>query len=82
MTTKYNQELTDHRNTKNQSEMYKRKKAKYIKEYIQYKIAEIDKMPVGMQLNSLKISHDNHLLDQEIEKIKKEFIEFINERGK
>ena len=66
MTIKYNQELTDHRNTKNQSEMYQRKKAK----------------PVDITLDELKISHHNNLYDQQIEMIKKEFKECINERGK
>ena len=70
MTTKYNQELTDHRNTKNQSEMYERKKAKPVE------------LPVGIQVTELKMSHDNHLYDQQIEMIKKELKELINERGK
>ena len=71
MTIKYNQELTDHRNTKNQSEMYQRRKAKQPVE-----------LPVGIQVTELKMSHDNHLYDQQIEMIKKELKELINERGK
>ena len=51
MTIKYNQELTDHRNTKNQSEMYQRKKAK----------------PVDITLEELKMSHDNHYTDHQIQ---------------
>ena len=66
MTTKYNQELTDHRNTKNQSEMYERKKAK----------------PVDITLEELKVSHKNHDIDRQNKMVKKEFIELINERGK
>ena len=65
MTTKYNQELTDHRNTKNQSEMYERKKAK----------------PVDITLEELKISHKNHDIDRQNEMIKEELKEFINGRG-
>ena len=71
MVNKYNQELTDHRNTKNQSEMYERRKAKQPVE-----------LPVGIQVTELKMSHDNHLYDQQIEMIKKELKELINERGK
>ena len=71
MVNKYNQELTDHRNTKNQSEMYQRRKAKQPVE-----------LPVGIQVTELKMSHDNHLYDQQIEMIKKELKELINERGK
>ena len=67
MTTKYNQELTDHRNTKNQSEMYQRRKAK---------------QPVDITLDELKMSHDNHYIDQQIEMIKKELKECINEKSK
>jgi len=70
MVNKYNQELTDHRNTKNQSEMYQRRKAKPVE------------LPVGIQVTELKMSHDNHLYDQQIEMIKEELKEFINERGK
>ena len=50
MTIKYNQELTDHRNTKNQSEMYKRKKAKPVE------------LPVGIQVTELKVSHHLSLI--------------------
>ena len=66
MTTKYNQELTDHRNTKNQSEMYQRKKAK---------------QPVDFTLDELKMSHHNHYIDHQNEMIKEELEEFINGRG-
>jgi len=55
MVNKYNQELTDHRNTKNQSEMYQRRKAKQPVE-----------LPVGIQVTELKMSHDNHLLESKI----------------
>ena len=70
MTTKYNQELTNHRNTKNQSEMYEHKKAKPVE------------LPVGIQVSELKMSHDNDLYDKQIEMIKEELKELINERGK
>ena len=63
MTIKYNQELTDHRNTKNQSEMYERKKAK----------------PVDITLEELKISHKNHDIDRQNEMIKEELKEFIKD---
>ena len=38
--------------------------------------------PVDITLDELKISHHNNLYDQQIEMIKKEFKECINERGK
>ena len=67
MTIIYNLELTDHRNTKNQSEMYKRRKTK---------------QPVDITLDELKMSHDNHYIDHQNEMVKKELKELINERGK
>jgi len=70
MTTKYNQELTDHRNTKNQSEMYQRRKAKPVE------------LPVGIQVTELKMSHDNHYTDHQNEMIKEELEECINEKSK
>ena len=76
MTIKYNQELTDHRNTKNQSEMYERKKDTWKDSELPIKIQESNGN------HELKISHDNHLYDQQIEMIKEELKEFINERGK
>ena len=76
MTIKYNQELTDHRNTKNQSEMYQRKKDTWKDSELAIKIQESDGK------HELWRSHKNYLLDQEIEMIKKELEEFINERGK
>ena len=66
MTIKYNQELTDHRNTKNQSEMYQRRKSK----------------PVDITLEELKVSHKNHDIDRQNEMVEEELKEFINERGK
>ena len=66
MTIKYNQELTDHRNTKNQSEMYQYKKAK---------------QPVDITLDELKMSHHNHYIDHQNKMIKEELEEFINGRG-
>ena len=76
MVNKYNQELTDHRNTKNQSEMYQRKKDTWKDSELPIKIQESDGK------HELWRSHKNYLLDQEIEKIKEELKEFINERGK
>ena len=76
MTIKYNQELTDHRNTKNQSEMYERKKDAWKDSELPIKIQESNGN------HELKISHHNNLYDQQIEMIKKEFKECINERGK
>jgi len=71
MTIKYNQELTDHRNTKNQSEMYERRKSKQPVE-----------LPVGIQVTELKMSHDNHLLDHQNKMVEKELKECINEKSK
>ena len=71
MTTKYNQELTDHRNTKNQSEMYQRRKSKQPVE-----------LPVGIQVTELKMSHNNHYTDHQNEMVKKELKECINEKSK
>ena len=70
MTTKYNQEFTDHRNTKNQSEMYQRRKAKPVE------------LPVGIQVTELKMSHDNHYIDHQNKIVEEELKELINERGK
>jgi len=52
--------------TANHIKMYERKKTK----------------PVDITLEELKMSHDNYLYDQQIEMIKEELKEFINERGK
>ena len=70
MTIKYNQELTDHRNTKNQSEMYERKKAKPVE------------LPVGIQVTELKISHHNHYIDHQNKMVEEELKECINEKSK
>ena len=70
MTTKYNQELTDHRNTKNQSEMYQRRKAKPVE------------LPVGIQVTELKMSHDNHYIDHQNKMVEEELKECINEKSK
>ena len=70
MTTKYNQEFTDHRNTKNQSEMYQRRQAKPVE------------LPVGIQVTELKMRHDNHYIDHQNKMVEEELKEFINERGK
>ena len=51
---KHIQELKDHRNTKNQSEMYQRKKSKPVE------------LPVDITLDELKISHHNYLLESKI----------------
>ena len=40
------------------------------------------KQPVDITLDELKMSHHNNLYDQQIEMIKKELEECINERGK
>ena len=55
--------------------------ANHIKMY-QHKKAKPVELPVGIQATKLKMSHDNHLYDQQIEMIKEELKEFINERGK
>jgi len=60
MTIKYNQELTDHRNTKNQSEMYERRKAK---------------QPVDITLDELKMSHHNHRLESKINPTLNDYID-------
>ena len=51
---KHIQELKDHRNTKNKSEMYEHKKSKPVE------------LPVGIQVTELKMSHHNHLLESKI----------------
>ena len=53
--------------TANHIKMYEHKKAK---------------QPVDITLDELKMSHDNHLYDQQIEMIREALKEFINERGK
>jgi|TARA_R100000789_G_scaffold37933_1_gene40440 hypothetical protein len=52
---KHIQELKDHRDTKNQSEMYQRRKSKQPVE-----------LPVGIQVTELKISHHNNRLESKI----------------
>ena len=37
---------------------------------------------LGYEVGRLRVKHANDLWNQELEKIKKEFIELINERGK
>ena len=37
---------------------------------------------LGYEVGRLQVKHDNHLYDQQIEMIKEELKEFINERGK
>ena len=70
---KHIQEFKDHRNTKNKSEMYeKQKQSKELEE----------QKKLGYEVGRLQVKHDNDLWNQEIEKIKKEFIELINEGGK
>jgi len=51
---KHIQELKDHRDTKNKSEMDQHKKAKPVE------------LPVGIQVTELKMSHHNHLLESKI----------------
>ena len=69
MDNKYNRELRDYRDTKNKAEAYERKKAEA-------------KPRNDITLTELKMSHHNYLYDQQIEMIKEELIELINERGK
>ena len=52
---KHIQELKDHRDTKNQSEMYQRRKSKQPVE-----------LPVGIQVTELKMSHHNNRLESKI----------------
>ena len=73
MTIKYNQELKDYRNTKNQSERYEKQKQSEELE---------EQKKLGYEVGRLQVKHDNHLYDQQIEMIKEELKEFINERGK
>ena len=57
MTIKYNQELKDHRNTKNKSETYQRKKDTWKDSELPIKIQE------SSGNHELKISHHNDLLE-------------------
>ena len=73
MTIKYNQELTDYRNTKNHVKMYnKQKQSKELEE----------QKKLGYEVGRLQVSHDNHYTDHQNEMVKKELKELINERGK
>ena len=69
MDNKYDRELRDYRDTKNKAEAYERRKAEA-------------KPRNDVTLTELKMSHHNYLYDQQIEMIKEELIELINERGK
>ena len=69
MDNKYDRELRDYRDTKNKAEAYERRKAEA-------------KPRNDVTLTELKVSHHNYLYDQQIEMIKEELIELINERGK
>ena len=61
---KYEQELKDHRDSQNKDRLYQATKAD-------------SKLPVGIELNELKMKHDNFMLDDKHDKDIKEIFEKI-----
>ena len=61
---KYEQELKDHRDSQNKDRLYQATKAD-------------SKLPVGIELNELKMKHDNFMLDDKHDKDIREIFEKI-----
>ena len=67
---KHKQELKAHQDTENKSKMYERKEPS----------KEAESITLGREVSRLKMQHDNWLFDQQIEMIKEELKEFINDK--
>ena len=67
---KHKQELKAHRDTQNKSKMYERKEPS----------KETENITLGREVSRLKMQHHNWLFDQQIEMIKEELKEFINDK--
>ena len=67
LTEKHQQELKDHRDSQNKDRLYQATKAD-------------SKLPVGIELNELKMKHHNWFLDDQMKMVTKELKEFINDK--
>ena len=67
---KHKQELKAHQDTENKSKMYERKEPS----------KEAESITLGREVSRLKNQHHNWLFDQQIEMIKEELKEFINDK--
>ena len=67
---KHKQELKAHQDTENKSKMYERKEPS----------KEAESITIGREVSRLKNQHHNWLFDQQIEMIKEELKEFINDK--
>ena len=71
LTEKHQQELKDHRDSQNKDRLYQATKADSNKPI---------KLPVGIELNELKMKHHNWFLDDQMKMVTKELKEFINDK--
>jgi len=67
---KHKQELKAHQDTQNKSKMYERKEPS----------KEAESITLGREVSRLKNQHHNSFLDQQMEMIKEELKEFINDK--
>jgi len=67
---KHKQELKAHQDTENKSKIYERKEPS----------KEAESITLGREVSRLKNQHHNWLFDQQIEMIKEELKEFINDK--
>ena len=72
LTEKHKQELKAHQDTENKSKMYERKEPS----------KEAESITIGREVSRLKNQHHNWLFDQQMEMIRRELKECINERVK
>ena len=68
---KHKQELKAHQDSQSKDRLYQVTKADSNKPV---------KLPVAFEVQELKMKHDNWLFDQQIEMIKEELKEFINDK--
>jgi len=68
---KHKQELKAHQDTQNKDKLYQATKADSNKPV---------KLPVAFEVQKLKMQHDNWLFDQQMEMIRRELKECINEK--
>ena len=68
---KYKQELKAHQDSQNKDRLYQATKADSNKPV---------KLPVAFEVQKLKMQHDNWLFDQQMEMIRRELKECINEK--
>ena len=68
---KYKQELKAHQDSQNKDRLHQATKADSNKPV---------KLPVGIELNELKMKHHNWFLDDQMKMVTKELKEFINDK--